>query len=115
MNKQNFYISVPMKGRTEAEILEAEQRALDFIKEKFGDNAGYIALPTDIGRDLDKFNSYFGFEIANYNNYLAKDIEVMLNLCDVVIMCPGWKKSKGCRVEHYIAMEFKKEIIFLNI
>lgn len=39
-----------------------------------------------------------------WHEYLRKDIRALMD-CDAIHMLPGWRKSKGARLEHHIAVE----------
>jgi hypothetical protein len=56
-----------------------------------------------------------GFDVVNpaehgeevgleWHQYLRKDIRLLVD-CNAIYMLPGWSKSKGARLEHYIAVE----------
>jgi hypothetical protein len=45
----------------------------------------------------------------NKTQYLRKDILALLS-CSGIIMLPGWKKSQGASLEHYIAVELGLDI-----
>ena len=34
---------------------------------------------------------------------ILRDAVELMRGCEAVIFCPGWKRSRGCRLEHYIA------------
>ncbi len=43
--------------------------------------------------------------------WLDGDLE-MIRRCDVVVMIPGWKESRGAVVEHELAVSLGKEVIY---
>jgi hypothetical protein len=40
-----------------------------------------------------------------------QDLEILRKL-DGIILCPGWKESKGCRREYHEAIEYDKKVLF---
>jgi hypothetical protein len=49
-----------------------------------------------------------------WNDYMIKDIKILLN-CDGIYMLYNWKDSKGARIEHNIAVETDKIIIYEGV
>lgn len=43
--------------------------------------------------------------------WLDGDLE-MVSRCDVIVMVPGWEKSRGACVEHELAVGLGKQIIY---
>ncbi len=41
--------------------------------------------------------------------YLARDLREMLT-CDTLVALPGWRRSKGARLEHHVGAELGKDI-----
>ena len=81
----NVYISVPMTGRTVKEVeADIKQAKKDFPFNKRGTK--YVSNIEEFKNDVDAFTS------------LGNAIE-KLGDCDALYACPGWKESKGCRVE----------------
>lgn len=44
--------------------------------------------------------------------FLLEDVKAMLD-CDLVVMLPNWKHSKGAKLEHKIAKMLNMEIIYV--
>ena len=96
------FISQPMNGKTPEEILEARNRAIQYVMEKYNGEAEII-------------DSYFkDFEENKYKivplAYLAKSIE-LLATADVAVFCKGWKVARGCKIEFQCAAEYGVEVI----
>lgn len=45
--------------------------------------------------------------------FMLSDIEALLP-CDMIALLHDWKDSKGARIEHTIAAEMNKQILFLH-
>ena len=48
--------------------------------------------------------------LVQYKDFILMDLEI-LNRCDIIVMIPGWKKSRGARIEFLHAWLTGKEII----
>ena len=94
-------------------------------------------MPTDIGKRyvelvnyVKKLPKYQDYEIVgpvNIHNFIndptyiekalpysycmGKDIEHVID-CDAIIMGRHWEKGPGCRVEHFAAQTYNKDIIY---
>ena len=85
-------ISQPMAGKTQEQI-KNEREALVFELEK----KGYEVVDTVFADEAPEGNE------AVY--YLSKSVEAMSKVDGVVFM-PGWKKARGCSIEHDIATQY---------
>lgn len=97
---EKIMISQPMKGKTNEQII-AERRAL--VQEL--ENEGYEVLDTVFDtapKDIDE---------AVW--YLSKSIEYLAQ-ADVVFFMKGWEYARGCKIEHQIAVEYGKEVVYEN-
>jgi hypothetical protein len=47
----------------------------------------------------------------SWENYMKVDIREMM-LCDALYVLHGWRKSKGARIEVYLAEHLKMKIIY---
>ena len=98
------FISQVMRDRTEEEILCERNIAIDKIKGMFSDRSIVI------------IDSYF----EDYNpkegsvplKYLAKSLELLAD-ADVVCFCTGWDMARGCKAEHYCAVEYGIDRVYL--
>lgn len=57
-------------------------------------------------------------ELEQYSNYTERTVlklcKSLLQRCDLVVFCPGWEKSRGCRYERMIAKTKGIPRIYLN-
>ena len=100
-------LSQPMNGKTEKEILQTRERAVKALNEK-----GY-----------DVVNTYFTDQWYSAENrkqrgvvqiplcFLAKSLENM-SKCHVAYFCKGWEKTRGCKIEHDVAVAYGLDIIY---
>lgn len=98
MNTKSLFISQPMSGLTEEEILRNRQEAIKFIQNKFPEY-NIVAI--------DSFKPAPDQGEQNYNQKTAVamlgEALTKLALADIVYFIPGWKKSKGCQIENEVA------------
>ena len=91
---KKLFISQPMRGLTDEEILK--------VREEIKNRA-----EKTIGEPLELINSFFEDypgEIIKYIPvwYLGKSIQ-MLSHADIVYFGSGWRNARGCRIEYEIA------------
>lgn len=98
MSKKKIYISLPITGRDFDEV-ESEILYVSGVLEMKGYRV-VTPIDFDVNPDLDK----------PYHELLGNDIKALME-CDEVCLCPGWKRSKGCQLEHFVAQLWDKEII----
>lgn len=95
------FISQPMNGKTNSEILEAREKAEEHVKSLFP------------GEEIEVLDSFF--ENAPHEAaplwFLGESIK-LLALADLVVFCPGWVFARGCRIEHMCAKEYNKVTVF---
>lgn len=93
------FISQPMKDKTDEEILEERQRAIDSLKEKYGE-------------DIEVIDSFF--ENAPHDArplwFLGKSLE-LLSTADAAYFCKGWDQYRGCKIEHQCAVEYGIDVV----
>jgi len=91
---QLMYISLPMTG------IENENKELEDKASKKAVKMGY---QTVVPSELTKFVNQ---EVLKpiYRHYLGYDLWC-LGRCNTMLLCPGWEKSKGCKIEVRFAIE----------
>lgn len=92
---KKLFISQPMRGLTDEEILKAREEIR-------------VKAAKTIGEPVELLESFFkGFEpkgnipIA----YLGKSISLLAE-ADVVYFGEGWKDARGCKIEHEVAVQY---------
>lgn len=96
----NIFISQPMQGKTNERIREERK---DLVKEIEAN--GDTVLDTVFEEAPKNVDEAIWF--------LAKSIEYLAN-ADKVIFMRGWNKARGCKIEHEVAVEYDKEVIYFN-
>lgn len=92
---KKLFISQPMNGRSDRAIREERQPIIDKYAQQ-----GWEVI-----------DSIINVGPANAIEYLADGIKLM-NDADAVFMMKGWERSRGCRIEHEIAVSYGKEIVY---
>ena len=100
-------LSQPMAGKTEAEIIETRNRAIEVLKRE-----GYEivnTLFTDEWYSKESLEAHGVAQIPLY--FLAKSLENM-SLCHAAYFCKGWENARGCKIEHDAAKAYGLHIIY---
>lgn len=90
-----LFISQPMKGKTDEQILKERDIAIQEVKELVGDD------------DVEIIDSFFkdAPHDARPLWYLGKSLE-LLSTADVAYFAKDWDKYRGCKIEHICAIEY---------
>lgn len=97
---KRYYISHPFTGNEEKNKADAD-RIRAALKEANPD----ICFMNPLGM--------FGNKDTDYCTALADALE-LLSSCEVVIFCPGWEDSTGCRAEKAFALQQGIRIMYLQ-
>ena len=97
---KRYYVSHPFTGDEEANLADAER-----IRAKLKAHHPHICFMNPLGM--------FGDENADYCTALADAME-LLSCCEAIILCPGWKRSIGCRAEKAYAIHTGIKIHYLD-
>ena len=93
---KKLFISQPMNGFTDEQILEARNNAIEIVKERVNDEIELI----------DTFYEFNGKPLE----YLGRAISDMAN-ADVAYFGEGWEKARGCKIEHECALQYGIDVI----
>lgn len=100
-------LSQPMAGKTDQEIIDARERAIKVLED-----CGFEVINT---RFTDEWYSAEAIAERGVVNiplcFLAKSLEAMAT-CHVAYFCDGWKETRGCKLEHEVAMAYGVDIIY---
>ena len=70
----------------------------------------FIFNPVKIAKDLERsFKVNIG-KMPSYTDYMREDIKILAR-CNAICMLPGWKRSKGARLEYRIAKILNMQIL----
>lgn len=91
---KKLFISQPMNGKTDEEILREREEAILIAQDIVGEEV----------QVLETFFDDFGPDKKPLH-YLAKSLEYLAE-ADIAYFVPGWKKARGCKIEHTCAVEY---------
>ena len=96
---KRVFISQPMRGKSDAQILLEREQAIARAKELVGD-------------EIEVIDSFFQgqCEGATPLYLLGKSLE-LLATADVMYCAPGYERARGCRIEKLCALEYKIPIL----
>ncbi|CUX75348.1 DUF2829 domain-containing protein [Enterocloster clostridioformis] len=96
---KKLFISQPMKGKTDEEILVVREKAIESARE-------YLGEPVEV------IDSFFQNVPADARPlwYLGKSLE-LLATADVAYFAPGWENARGCKIENTCAIEYGIDVI----
>ena len=95
------FISQPMRGKTDDEILKVREKAIEAIKEYHSDE---IQILDSYFSDYDPENGCIPLK------YLAKSLEILAD-ADIAYFLKGWQDARGCRIENECAIEYGITVI----
>ena len=96
---KKLFISQPMRGKTNEEILAVREKAIE-------------SAERNLGEKVEAIDSFFKDAPVDANPmwYLAKSIE-LLSTADVAYFAKDWEKYRGCRIENTCAHEYGVDVI----
>lgn len=99
---KKLFISQPMRGLTDEEILKAREEIKARAEKEIGE-------PIEL---IDSFISEYPGEINKQIPvwYLGKSIQ-FLSQADIVYFGGDWRNARGCKIEHEIAVQYNLDRI----
>lgn len=96
---KKLFISQPMRGKTDEEILAERKKAIEIAERNLGEPAEVI-------------DSFFQNAPADARPlwFLGKSLE-LLSTADIAYFAKGWEDARGCRIENQCAIEYGIEVI----
>ena len=96
---KKLFISQPMRGKTNEEILAVRQKAIE-------------SAERNLGEKVEVIDSFFQNAPAEAKPlwFLGKSLE-LLSTADVVYFAKGWEEARGCRIENTCAIEYGIELV----
>lgn len=91
-----LFISQPMKGKSDEEILKVREQAIAEAQARLEKN-----------QEIEVIDSLFKDAPAEARPlwFLGKSLE-LLSTADVAYFANGWQAARGCRMEHICAVEY---------
>ena len=96
---KKLFISQPMRGKTDEEILKEREKAV-------------ASAEKHLGEKVEVIDSFFQNAPAEAKPlwFLGKSLE-LLSTADVAYFAPGWEEARGCRIENTCAIEYGITVI----
>ena len=111
---KNIFISQPMSGKSEKEILATRQKEIDEIYQ-LAKKDGDVQINIIDSYIDDATRKYFEEHITNDINWdiywLSQSLE-RLAMADMIWLCDGWEYSKGCNIELECAIQYGLDIVY---
>lgn len=98
------FISQPMQGLTDEEILQTRERAIAYAK---------AILPHPKDEEIEIIDSFFqGATLENRPLwFLGKSLQ-LLSTADYCLFIGDWAKSRGCKIEHECCVQYGIRTIY---
>lgn len=110
---KNIFISQPMTGKSEEEILATRQKEIDKIHQLFDADGVEINIIASYIDDATRkhFKEHVSDDINWDIFWLSQSLE-RLAMADMIWLCDGWEYSKGCNVELECAIQYGLCIVY---
>lgn len=110
---KNIFISQPMTGKSEEEILATRQKAIDKIHQLFDADGEQVNIIDSYIDDAtrNEFQGRMG-DAINWDIYWLSQSLERLAMADTIWLCDGWEYSKGCNVELECAIQYGLDIVY---
>lgn len=96
---KKLFISQPMKGKSDEDILAERQKAIKSAEAK-------------IGEAVEVIDSFFQEAPVDAKPlwYIGKSLELLAS-ADIVYFAKGWQDARGCKIENTCAIEYGIPVI----
>lgn len=91
---KKLFISQPMRGKTEEEILAVKEKAIKSAEKQ-------------VGEPVEVIDSFFQSVPVGVKPlwYIGESIKLLAE-ADVAYFAKGWDEARGCKIEHTCAVEY---------
>lgn len=96
---KKLFISQPMKGKTDEEILTERRKAIRSAERQ-------------LGEAIEVIDSFFQSAPADAKPlwFLGKSLELLAG-ADIAYFAKGWQEARGCKIENICAIEYGIAVI----
>ena len=110
---KNIFISQPMSGKSEEEVLATRQKEIDKIHQLFDADGVEINIIASYIDDATRkcFEEHIGDGINWDIHWLSQSLK-MLATADMIWLCDGWEYSNGCNIELECATRYGISIMY---
>ena len=110
---KNIFISQPMTGKSEEEILATRQREIEKIHQRFDADGVEINIIDSYIDDATRKNfEEHASDDINWDIYWLSQSLQKLALADIIWLCDGWEYSNGCNIELECAISYGLDIVY---
>ena len=96
---KKLFISQPMNGKTDEEILAVRNKAI-------------ASAEKHLGEKVEVIDSFFqGAPVGAKPLWFLGKVIQLLSDADVVYFAKGWDEARGCKIEHECALQYGIDII----
>ena len=92
---KKLFISQPMRGKTDEEILAERKKAIE-------------SAERNLGEPVEVIDSFFQNAPADARPLWFLEL---LSTADIAYFAKGWEDARGCRIENQCAIEYGIEVI----
>ena len=93
-----YYLSGPMSGKPDSNF-PLFRRAASTLRER-----GFqIISPVELDREET--------HLPPWSRLISRDVQVLIQDCDGIIMLPDWALSRGARIELFVAITCKRSLL----
>lgn len=101
MIMRRLFVSQPMRSKTQEEIIEARDKAIERLSRRL--NEGFEVAESYFTEDEPK-------DVKSSGVYwLGKSLE-LLSECDLALFIGDWYDYRGCQIEHQVCENYGIEI-----
>ena len=100
-------LSQPMAGKSDDEIVATRNKAISALTEKGFEIVNTLFTDEWYGKEQMAERGVVQIPLC----FMAKSLENM-SLCHAVYFCEGWELTRGCKIEHDVAVAYGLEIIY---
>ena len=110
---KNIFISQPMTGKSEEEILATRQKEIEKIHQLFDADGVEINIIASYIDDATRkhFKEHVSDDINWDIFWLSQSLE-RLAMADMIWLCDGWEYSNGCNIELECATRYGVGIMY---
>lgn len=115
MTTRVAYLAGPMSG-----IAQFNFPAFDEAARRLREKGHVIISPAELDdpdvrtKAMDSADGAPSAELPSWGALLARDVSIVADLCNALILLPGWAKSRGAKLEAYVALLCGHSIYFYD-
>lgn len=111
MSKGKCFISQPMRGLTDAEIMKVRSKAETYLnREGYEVVNSFVKNGSEVEYCVNRNMTSYG--VKNRPMYYMSRAIAIMSQCDTIYFVKGWEQARGCRIEFEIAKSYGMHVIF---